>query len=200
MRRTLTFRNSYRQFPRRYRGCCARSSNSMRRNCTCPHRDSTGLTKESEIASFTGEPMPKCRHRGQALSRGAEVVPNWTCLKHWAGSRNDLAGLGMRGHPRGPWPSQSRISGSWSAGARNGARCPTDPSRSPRSSNPQKPLETVSHVAQRDLRFGLITRRSQVRILPPAIGRKPAYRAGFRVFGRSSKSVKKGAGASPGAR
>jgi hypothetical protein len=52
-------------------------------------------------------------------------------------------------------------------GARNGARCPTDPSRSPRSSISRKPLETVPHVVQRDPRVGLITRRSQVRILPP---------------------------------
>ena len=35
------------------------------------------------------------------------------------------------------------------AGARNGARCPTDSRRSPRSSTSRKPLETGLHVAQR---------------------------------------------------
>ena len=53
------------------------------------------------------------------------------------------------------------------AGGRNGARCPTDSSRSPRSSIGRKPLETVPHVVQTSSRFVLITRRSQVRILPP---------------------------------
>jgi hypothetical protein len=52
------------------------------------------------------------------------------------------------------------------SGARNGARCPTDSSRSPRSSISRKPLETVLHVVQPSSRFILITRRSQVRTCP----------------------------------
>jgi hypothetical protein len=69
------------------------------------------------------------------------------------------------------------------AGARNGARCPTDLSRSPRSSISRNPLETVPHVVQRGPGSGLITRRSQVRILPPLFHGSTANR---RVFGFSS--------------
>jgi len=63
----------------------------------------------------------------------------------------------------------SRAGWSWlGAGARNGARSPTDSSRSQPISISRKPLETVLHVVQRDLRLGLRNRRSQVRILSGA--------------------------------
>jgi hypothetical protein len=55
--------------------------------------------------------------------------------------------------------------GRW--GHQMGPRCPTDSSRSPRSSIPRKPLETVPHAVQPSQRFGLITRRSQVQTPPP---------------------------------
>lgn len=54
----------------------------------------------------------------------------------------------------------------------------------------------MPHVVQRDASFGLITRRSKVAGSnpAPAIGRKPAYQAGFRVFGKPQKRRKKAMG------
>jgi hypothetical protein len=59
-----------------------------------------------------------------------------------------------------------------SAASPAGATCPTDSSRSQPISISRKPLETVPHVVQPTSRFGLITRRSRVRI-PPRYRRRP---------------------------
>jgi hypothetical protein len=78
-----------------------------------------------------------------------------------------------------PWSSGRGMEGP--AGARNGARSPTDSSRSQPISISRKPLETVPHVVQQDRWRDLITRRSRVRIPPPLFHESPVN-TGFSLF------------------
>jgi hypothetical protein len=69
--------------------------------------------------------------------------------------------------------------GPMSPGATNGATGPTDSSRSQPISISRKPLEIAPHSAQPSRRAALITRRSQVRILPPLWPYRLQGRRGF---------------------
>jgi hypothetical protein len=69
------------------------------------------------------------------------------------------------------------------AGATNGATCPTDSSRSQRSSIARKPLETALHVVQPISRTMLITRRSRLHACLLSFFQKRRQRGSKRVAG-----------------
>ncbi len=181
------------------------------RSCALSEPDPCGRRMESRLATpsfwrrawsmqlvISAQIEPLSRVIDSALARRTSSAARPDPIDRHSVSSAQAAGVGGWA---GPMPTESgsviqrRISSSrhcgWpepSPGATHGATGDTDPHRSQPIVKPRKPLETVPHVAQPIDGIGLITRRSQVRILPPLFHESPAN-AGFSVSVQSGRGT-----------